>query len=59
MALGIDIGTSSIKLVEVDSSGKSPSLMAAGAIPFVGIPISETSDKASLVEISNLIKNKL
>ena len=56
MALGIDIGTSSIKLVEIDNSGKTPSLIAAGAVPFAGIPISETSDKASLIEISNLIR---
>lgn len=56
MSLGIDIGTSSIKLVEIDTGGKTPSLMAAGAIPFSGIPISETSDKTSLMEIANLIK---
>jgi type IV pilus assembly protein PilM len=59
MALGIDIGTSSIKLVEIDNEGKSPTLVASGVVPFTGISVSETSDKASLMEIANSIKKLL
>jgi type IV pilus assembly protein PilM len=56
MSVGLDIGSKTIKVVELAFEGKKPSLKAAGAMGYKGINISEVDDKKSFVDLATAIK---
>jgi len=57
MSVGIDIGTSSIKIVELSGSGKNTSLRAAGAVGYSGPEIDPNmKDEKEMSNMAQLIK---
>lgn len=57
MSVGIDIGTSSIKVVEITGQGKNAVLKSAGAVAYTGPEIDPNmKDEKEMANMANLIK---
>jgi len=54
--LGIDIGTKSIKLIELAKSGENWSLKSSGAVGFVGVAPDKAQTDDDLNNISEILK---
>ena len=53
---GLDIGTKTIKIVEVQKEGSSYSLSASGIVGFTGNPVEKTTGDKELTAIAQIIK---
>ncbi|KKS77643.1 MAG: Type IV pilus biogenesis protein PilM [Candidatus Woesebacteria bacterium GW2011_GWB1_43_14] len=56
MSIGLDIGSKTIKVVELSFDGDKATLKAAGAVGYKGINIPEVEDKKSFVDLATAIK---
>lgn len=56
MSVGIDIGSKTIKIVELESEGKSFRLMASGAVGYQGVLPVQAKDDKELVPLSDIIR---
>jgi type IV pilus assembly protein PilM len=56
MSVGLDIGSRSIKVVELINEGGRPALKSAGAIGYSGDPPDKLEDEKALAAIANIIK---
>lgn len=56
MSVGLDIGSKTIKVIELTPEGKSFSLRSAGAVGYSLGPIDALEDEKSLSEVANIIK---
>ena len=57
MSIGLDIGTSSIKVVELSGQGKTVVLKSAGAVAYSGVEIDPNmKDEKAMADLANLIK---
>lgn len=54
--IGLDIGTKTIKIVEVEKSGSGFSLSASGVVGFTGNAVEKTVDDKELVALAQIIK---
>lgn len=56
MSVGIDIGTKTVKVVELTKEGDKYSLSGAGVIGYNGIDVAHIQDEKGLVELAGVIK---
>jgi len=56
MNIGLDIGSKSIKIVELSREGQGYSLRAAAAVGYTGTPIEKIEDDRGLVGVSDIVK---
>lgn len=56
MSLGLDIGSKTIKLVEVSFDGGRNIMKSAGVVGFVGTPIENAQDDKSFITLSDAVK---
>jgi len=56
MSVGIDIGSKTIKIVELEKESKGFRLLASGAVGYQGILPSESKDDKELVPLSDVIR---
>ena len=54
--VGIDIGTKTIKVVELENEGSSYSLLASGVVGYSGTTIDKITDEKELVSIAQIVK---
>ena len=54
--VGIDIGTKTIKVVELDKNGDSYSLVASGVVGYSGTTVDKITDQKELSSIAQIIK---
>lgn len=54
--IGIDIGSKTIKIVELEKSGASYSLIASGAVGYSGVTVDKMSDDKEMTSVSQIIK---
>lgn len=55
-AIGLDIGTKSIKIVELEKEGNSWKLMGSGIVGYKGKSIEEMNDEKEIAEIGEIVK---
>lgn len=56
MSVGIDIGSKTIKIVELEKEGKTFKLLASGAVGYQGVPPSQAKDDKELVVLSDVLR---
>lgn len=56
MSVGIDIGSKTIKIVELEKEGKFFKLIASGAVGYSGISPAESKDDKELIPLSDVIR---
>jgi type IV pilus assembly protein PilM len=56
MSVGIDIGSKTIKIVELEKEGKAFKLAASGAVGYQGVSPSESKDDKELTPLSDVIR---
>ncbi len=54
--IGLDIGTKTVKIVEIQKDGASYSLSASGIVGFSGSPVEKTTDDKSLSALAQIVK---
>ena len=54
--VGIDIGTKTIKVVELEKNGASFSLLASGVVGYSGTTVDKITDEKEMVSIAQIIK---
>lgn len=56
MSLGLDIGSKTIKLVELNREGKKYSLKSAGVVGYTGADVEKLKDERELASLAGIIK---
>lgn len=56
MSIGIDIGSKTIKIVEIEKEGKGYKLAASGAVGYEGVHPADAKDDKELVPLSDVIR---
>lgn len=56
MSVGIDIGSKTIKIVELEKEGKTFKLLASGAVGYQGVVPSQAKDDKELIPLSDVIR---
>jgi len=54
--VGIDIGSKTIKIVEIDKQGGNPSLVASGIVGYSGITIDKMVDEKEMASLGQIIR---
>ena len=57
MSVGIDIGSKSIKMIELDKSGSSWAIRGSGIVGYSGTPAEHMKDEKEMAALGSVIKN--